>query len=77
MSCFFCKGEFKKSTTTHFVELNKCMVIIKNVPCLECVQCGETYFENDVVERLDNIVKSVSNFMTEIAVIEYNTDKVA
>ncbi len=77
MTCFFCKGDLKPSTTTHFVDLKKCIVIVKNVPCLECSQCGETVFTDEVAKRLDDIVKAVSSFMTEIAVVEYTTDKVA
>ena len=41
MTCFYCKGDLKPSTTTHFVDLKKCIVIVKNVPCLECSKCGE------------------------------------
>ena len=66
-----------ETTTTHFVDLKNCIVIVKNVPCLECPQCGEIVYKDDVAERLDNIVKTVSDFMTEIAVVEYSTDKVA
>lgn len=77
MTCFFCKDNMIETTTTHFVDLKNCIVIVKNVPCLECPQCGEVIYTDDVAERLDNIVKSVSAFMTEIAVIEYSTDKVA
>ena len=72
MNCFFCKGEMKRSTTTHFVDLNKCMVIVKNVPCWECQKCGEIVLDDDVVKRLDDIVRRVSEFMTEIAVVEYS-----
>lgn len=67
----------KESTTTHFVDLKKCIVIVKNVPCLECKKCGETVYTDEVANRLDDIVKTVSNLMTEIAVIEYSSDKVA
>lgn len=72
MNCFFCKGEMKRSTTTHFVDLKKCMVIVKNVPCWECQKCGEIVLDDDVVKRLDDIVRRVSEFMTEIAVVEYS-----
>lgn len=77
MTCFFCKNNMVESTTTHFVDLKNCIVIVKNVPCFECTQCGETIYTDDVAKRLDDIVKTVSNFMTEIAVVEYSTDKVA
>lgn len=29
------------STTTHVVNYKNCIIVIKNVPCLECDQCGE------------------------------------
>ena len=77
MNCFFCKGDMIESTTTHFVDLKKRIVIVKNVPCLECTKCGETVYTDEVASRLDDIVKTVSNLMTEIAVIEYSSDKVA
>ncbi len=72
MKCYLCKGEMKPSTTTHFVDLKKCMIIVKNVPCWECEQCGEIILDDKVVARLDAIVKNISEMMTEIAVVEYN-----
>jgi YgiT-type zinc finger domain-containing protein len=77
MSCFACGGEYKKSTTTHFVDLKKCMVIVKNVPCLECEQCGDIVYDDSVVERLDSIIKKMSDLMTEIAVIDYTDNQAA
>lgn len=77
MKCFSCKADMKKSTTTHFVDLKTCIVIVKNVPCLECEQCGEKYYSDEVAQRLDEIVQTVSSLMTEIAVIDYSSDRVA
>ncbi len=76
MKCFTCNAEMKQATTTHFVDLKKCMIIIKNVPCLECPQCGEKYYTDEVAERLDEIVNSIKSLMTEIAIVEY-TDSAA
>lgn len=76
MNCFFCKGSLEESVTTHVVDLKKCIVIIKNVPCTECSQCGETFFDNDVVSQLEIIVNSFKNAITEIAVVNYS-DQVA
>ena len=39
--CFYCKGDMKPSTTTHVVDYDGCVIVIKNVPCEECQQCGE------------------------------------
>lgn len=45
--------------------------IIKNVPCLECDQCGERYYTDEVAEKLEMIVNMAKKFMQEIAVIDY------
>lgn len=76
MTCFFCKGTMEEGTTTHFAELEHCMVIIKNVPCAKCKQCGETVYSGEVVERLEKIIEKVESIFTEIAIVNYN-DKVA
>ena len=40
--CMYCKNSTTvASTTTHVVNYNNCIIVIKNVPCLECEQCGE------------------------------------
>ena len=62
-SCFFCKnGTVEHSVTTYMVDLKTCIVIIKNVPCEECTQCGEKYFTDSVMEKLEAIVKKSPRF---------------
>ena len=72
MTCFFCKGEMESGTTTHFASLDNCYVIIKNVPCKKCAQCGEVVYTAAVTERLDEILHSLSEVLTEIAVVNYS-----
>ena len=76
MNCFFCKGELEESTTSHVVTLEKCIIIVKNVPCTRCRQCGETFFDDDVADQLEKIVKDLRAVVTEIAIVNY-ADKVA
>ena len=71
MNCFHCKGKMMSSTTTHVVKLEACIIIIKNVPCIECVQCGTTYFDNDVALQLEIVVKETKTVLTEVAIINY------
>ena len=59
-------------TTTDFTDLNTCIVIIKNVPCHKCTQCGEVVFDFFVCERLEQIVDTLKNSLTEIAVVQYS-----
>ena len=74
----------KESTTTHTVDLGKCLIVVRNVPCLECTQCGEMEYTTAVLKRLEQLssriwesqVESCREMMTEIMVVSY-TEKAA
>lgn len=72
MNCFLCKGNVEKSTTTYMTEYNGCYIIIKNVPCTKCTQCGEEYLNGLVLQKIEEILRKVKDMLTEIAVIDYN-----
>ena len=70
--CVFCKNTTNiNSTTTHVVNYNDCVIIIKNVPCIECDQCGEKYYTDEVAEKLESLVSTVRNSLQEVAVLDY------
>ena len=71
MKCFYCKGMQRNNITTHVVKLKTCIIIIKNVPCTECIQCGATFYDNDVALQLEKIVKEMKTTITEIAIVNY------
>jgi len=63
-------------TTSDFTDLKTCIVVIKNVPCHKCIQCGEVVFDFYVGERLEQIVDNLKDSLMEIAVVHY-ADKAA
>ena len=69
--CKFCKGETKDGFSTFTVDLDNCIVIIRNVPSQICSQRGETYYSTEVMQQLYNIAQSLRHSMTEIAVVNY------
>lgn len=70
--CMYCKcKEVISSTTTHVVNYKNCIIVIKNVPCDECAQCGEKYYSNDVACQLEKLVDRAKQLMQEISVIDY------
>lgn len=69
--CFFCKGEMKNAVTTFMSDFGSCIVIIRNVPCLKCSQCGEEIFSDEVAKKLERIVNKLKESVTEIAVTDY------
>ena len=40
--CMCGSKEMIQTTTNHVVNYKGCVIIIRNVPCEECVKCGET-----------------------------------
>ncbi len=70
--CMFCKCDtVKESATTHVVNYKNCIIVIKNVPCEECEQCGEKFYTDEVAERLEQLVSVAKRLMQEISVIDY------
>ena len=66
--CFYCKCKTTKpSVTTHVVTFDNCVIIIKNVPCEECEECGEKYFSDEVMSRLEKIVEKAREIAMQIA----------
>lgn len=72
MTCFSCKGDIEKSTTTYMTEYNGSYIIIKNVPCTKCTQCGEEYLNGVTLQNIEHILEKLKNILTEIAVVDYN-----
>jgi len=71
--CNACFGDNKVHTLTTFtVEYNGCIIVVRNVPCLECQVCGEVTFSDEVSERLEEIVSAAKNVFQEISIIDYS-----
>jgi YgiT-type zinc finger domain-containing protein len=71
MTCFRCKGDTEQKFKTHAVTLDKCVIIIKNVPALICEQCGEAYFTDDVMRSLEAIIDRLEGIIKEVAIVDY------
>ena len=69
--CFFCKGTMEKCLTNYMVDLNGQFIIIKNVPCYKCSQCGEVSFDTHTVKRIEIIIANLKKVLTEVAIVEY------
>ena len=72
MKFFICKDEMTESTNTDMQDLGSCIVIIKNVPCMKCRQCGEVSYSGTVVRQIEKIVSDLKNSLTEVAIVNYS-----
>ena len=71
--CMLCKCDtVKQSVTTHVVNYKGSVIVIKNVPCEECEQCGATFYSDEVAERLEKMVNEAKKLLQEISVIDYS-----
>jgi len=73
MKCLSCKtGTMEPSTSTFFSDLESCMVIVKNVPCQRCDQCGEVLYSASVSEKLFSIMEKAEALASELTIVEYD-----
>ena len=71
--CSYCRGKkLKESTTTYAAVLGEYTIIIKNVPCLECVQCGEKYYTDEIMQNIEKLAADAKERNIGIFTIEYN-----
>lgn len=70
--CTFYRNDTTHETYTTFLQsINDCVVIIKNVPCVECDLCGEKYYSDEVASKLEQIINSVKSLPQEFAIFDY------
>ena len=74
MRCTSCKsGTMVESTSTYFAQLKNCYVIIENVPCLKCMQCGDVVYRSSTAEKIDDILDSIEKIASKIFILDYAT----
>lgn len=76
MNCFMCKGETESKLVNYLVDIDNNIIIIKEVPAHVCKQCGERYFDNDVMKNLEKIIDEVKRVSMEISIVNYK-EKIA
>lgn len=70
--CMYCKcNDLIESTTIHVVNYKGCVIIVKNVPCEECEQCGAKYYSDETARKLEKLVNTAKQLMQEISIINY------
>lgn len=73
MRCLSCKmEEMEETRNSYFAQLNNCYVIIENVPCYKCKQCGEVYYKASVLEKIDLLLEKIENVASKILIMDYN-----
>jgi YgiT-type zinc finger domain-containing protein len=77
MKCFYCKGDLKQTGAAFTVELEDCIIVIKDVPTDVCQKCGQRSYSDPVAARIEEIANSMRNTFAEVAVVHYTANQVA
>ncbi len=71
MNCHNCGAKLEKLITSLPFKVNRdCIVIIKDLPVLQCRNCSEYLLEDTVMEKMDSILSNI-NKTAEIEVLTY------
>ena len=74
MKCTSCRNdEMIKTTTTYFSSTPTGYIIIENVPCQKCLQCGDEVFSVSVMERIDDIISHITTLSSKVCIMEYSS----
>ena len=72
MRCLLCKSDnMIEARHTYIAQLEKCYVIIENVPCYECTQCGEVVYSASVMEKIDEMLEQFETVANKIFIVDY------
>lgn len=70
--CVLCGGNLEQSTTEYIEKQDNYIVVIENIPCEKCIQCGETYFSDTVAQNIENILSQIQRISSELTVTVIN-----
>jgi YgiT-type zinc finger domain-containing protein len=62
-----------ESKGTYFANLAHGYVIIENVPCWKCDQCGEIVFSASVLEKINVLIERLQKVSSKIFLLDYDT----
>ena len=77
MRCFYCMSELEHVNAAFTVELDNCIIVIKDVPTEICQKCGQRSYSDKVAIGIESIIDRMRNTLTEIAVVHYSSIDVA
>lgn len=71
MRCHVCGGRMKETVSDMPFKLDRTrIVIMRDLPVLQCGECGEHAFRDDVMARVDEALKKVDR-TAELEIVRY------
>ncbi len=67
MTCIYCKGTMKRGYAPFHIDRNGYHLTLEAVPAWICSQCGEVYFEEAEVERIQAAIARLDENVSQLA----------
>jgi len=71
LKCAICGNERKPGKTTYTVDLGFGVLVVRDVPAMICVQCGEEWIDAQTAKNLEIIIKEAHKRKTQFEVLTY------
>ncbi len=68
MKCIHCKGKMERGAAPFHIDRKGYHLLVDVVPAWVCTQCGEVYFEEDEVDAIQEVVRSLDKRAEKLAV---------
>ncbi len=69
MKCLFCQGEMEKENIPYSVDRKGYHLYIREIPAYVCSQCGEKYFDEEEVGRIQGMINALEQKLEELKTV--------
>ncbi len=73
--CPLCSGNMVAGVTTYSVDLGFGVVVVRDVPAMVCVQCGEDWIDSDIAKELERITDEAKRKRAQVNIVSMSMDK--
>ncbi len=67
--CPICGGIRNEGTTTVTVDTGKQLFVIRQVPAQVCQQCGESWIDDFIAEKIEKIIEELKKHPSNVEIV--------
>lgn len=69
--CPVCGGKKESGTTVYSVDIDDCLIVVRNVKAEICSQCGEEWFDDETARELEKITQSALDKRHQVEILAF------
>ena len=62
----------KPITKPYFSAIGDNYIIIEDVPCMLCEDCGEVLYSASVLEHVEDMIDRIRTMVSKVCIVDYN-----